>query len=80
MNLPPTDTPLTRAWRDWAANAGHGITNSYGTAIPPFDPMREAFFAGAASMAQIILSDESAAGWDDLRDLKLQLADRVRNP
>lgn len=77
MTLPPTDTPLTQAWRDWAANAGHGVANSYGTGIPSMDPMREAFFAGAATMAMLIMGDRPV--FAELEALKQLLAEQVKN-
>lgn len=44
--LPET---LVQAWRDWAAAAGHVVTHYETGRAYPYDPPREAFFAGAAA-------------------------------
>lgn len=74
--------PLTQAWQDWAANAGHGVLTVYEDGIAPVDPMREAFFAGAATMAQLLFQgqDKFKLVVDELAILRQLLAERFKEP
>lgn len=51
-----SEGPLTKAWCDWALVANHQCICPETNRPYLVDPMREAFFAGAATMAQLLLA------------------------